>query len=67
MLALTGDRSLPIRLLFRIFKQSFRITTRVFNGLDPDQDLSVGPDQVSNCSLGLFADDKSMSNLNGLC
>ena len=67
MLALTGDRSLPIRLLFRIFKQSFRITTRVFNGLDPDQDLSVGPDRVSNCLLGLFADDKSMANLNGLC
>ena len=40
-------------------KFSFKNTTRVSNGLDPDQDRhSVGPDLVPNCLQRLSADDK---------
>ena len=39
-------------------KNSFRNTTRVSNGFDPDQDrLSVGPDLGQNCLQRLSADD----------
>ena len=45
------------------FKISVRNTTRVSNGLDPDQDRrSVGPDQGPNCLQMLSADDKSLKN-----
>ena len=41
-------------------KKSFRNSTRVSNGLDPDQDRhSVGPDLGPNCLPRLSADDKS--------
>ena len=41
-------------------KNSFRNSTRVSNGLDPDQDQhSVGPDLESNCLQRLSADEKS--------
>ena len=43
-----------------ILKNSYRITIRVADGLDPDQDQhSVGPDRVPNCLQRLLADDKS--------
>ena len=38
---------------------TFRITIRVSNSLDPDQDLdSVGLDMVPNCLQRVSADDK---------
>ena len=41
-------------------KKSFGSTTRVSNGLDPDQDqLSGGPDLGPNCLQQLSADNKS--------
>ena len=40
-------------------KKSFRNTIRVSNGLDPDQDHSVGPDLGPNCLQRFTADDKS--------
>ena len=40
------------------FKNSFRTTIRVSNGLDPNQDLhSVGPGQGPNCLQRLSAND----------
>ena len=43
-------------------KKYFRITIRVSNGLDPDQDpRSVGPDLGLNCLQRLSADDKIQS------
>ena len=44
---------------FFFSKNYFRITVRVSNGLDPDQDIcSVGPDLGPNCLQTLSADDK---------
>ena len=44
---------------FFFSKNYFRITIRVSNGLDPDQDIcSVGPDLGPNCLQTLSADDK---------
>ena len=41
------------------FKNSFRNTIRVSNGLDPDQDRqNVGPDLGPKCLQRLSADDK---------
>ena len=39
--------------------QTFRITIRVSDGLDPDQDFIVDPDLGPNCLQRLSADDKS--------
>ena len=42
------------------FKEFFRNTVRVLNGLDPDQDRHyVSPDLCPNCLQKLSADDKS--------
>ena len=49
--------------LFKIssFKNSFRNTIRVSNGLNPDKDRhSVGPDLGPNCLQRLSADDRSL-------
>ena len=44
-----------------VFKNSFRNTIRVSNGLDPDQDRhSVGPDLRPNCLLRKSAGDKML-------
>ena len=44
----------------KLFKNSFRNTIRVSNGLDPDQDRRyVGPELGPNCLQKLSADDES--------
>ena len=61
MLLLSSADFFSSKLTF--LKNSFRNTIRVSNGLDPDQDRSVGPDLGLNCLQMLSTDHKSCRKL----